>query len=187
MVRTICTAAVDLQSLRSHYSFALCGLIAALLSKASEARPSFKDVLDEPFLQVTIGHVYKGLGPEVYAIQLRDGTRLSPPALASTTSPSPPERTGPFPPPPPRPPQPRPPPSQSSPPSRRTKASTPRPAQPSLARAAAPAAVALARGTEVHVAASILQRSFHRRFPGPAQPQGYSAYLKQRPGHNLER
>jgi len=193
LVRTICTAAVDLQSLRSHYSFALCGLIADLLSKASEARPSFKDVLDTPFLQETIAQVYKGLGPEVYGIQRQDGTRPSPPSVGSKPEPAP--QSFMSPPPPSRPSTPPPPTAQTSPPppTHSSRSPPPQASPPPTAqqprvhpRAAAPA-VPMARGTEAHVAASILQRSFHRRFPSVRQPPGWSAAVNQMQGHNLRR
>jgi NIMA (never in mitosis gene a)-related kinase len=52
LVRTICTAALDLQALRSVYSFDLVGMIAKMMSKASEARSSFKELLATPFVRV---------------------------------------------------------------------------------------------------------------------------------------
>ena len=76
LVRTICTAAVDLHALRSHYrAFALCSLLASLLSKAPAQRPSFKEVLALPCLQPTIdaerarplAHT-RGVRPAVYLL-----------------------------------------------------------------------------------------------------------------------
>ena len=52
LVRTICSAALDLQGLRSHYSFDLLGLLASLMTKAATARPSLKALLATPFMQV---------------------------------------------------------------------------------------------------------------------------------------
>ena len=218
LVRTICNATLDLQSLRSHYSFTLCELIGSLVCKAAEGRPTFKEVLDKPFLQETVQHLYKGLGPEVYAIQRPDGTRTLPPSLsASPQRPSPPG-TGKVPsvPAPATPLAPRPPtllaaakrlsgsfsnllnrrpPPPSLAASPRRQPSPPLAAQPAPKvervgdhwKVTAPTAVPIvARGTEEHVAAAVLQRSFQRMaMRSYKAPQGWSHAMNNRRAHNL--
>ena len=194
LVRAICTAAVDLQSLRTHYSFALCGLLASLLSKAPAQRPSFKEVLALPCLRPTIDAerarplVHTGAHSAVH----REGNAATPAAPAVSSMASPPT---------PPPPAPR---TQASPP-----ADPPRPPSavaPYLANTAAtpaeltahgthpdtqtarrPPDEPTARGTEAHVAAAVLQRSFHRRNPSFRKPMGYSAAIAHHraAGHNL--
>ena len=51
LARTICTKPLDLQSLRTGYSFELCSLIADLVSKESSARPALREVLTMAVVQ----------------------------------------------------------------------------------------------------------------------------------------
>ena len=47
----MCKCRLDLQSLRNSYSFGICHLLAALVSKDSSARPSMREVLGMPLIQ----------------------------------------------------------------------------------------------------------------------------------------
>lgn len=53
LMRVICSKPLDLQALRVHYSFELCGLIASMVSKEAAARPDARDVLASPCARST--------------------------------------------------------------------------------------------------------------------------------------
>lgn len=50
LMRVICKQPLDLQSLRAHYSFELCGLLAAMVTKDSTQRPASREILKNPLL-----------------------------------------------------------------------------------------------------------------------------------------
>ena len=143
LMRVICTTALELQPLRSHYSFDLCGTLASMLNKSSGSRPSCKALLTLPTLQKTKALVDPPpppLSPPTPAKQL---SKLCV-AAAAACLPAAPQL-----------------------PSFRRQQPTGEPVAitPPVSNPSTPRSEDVAHGTDAHAAAAKLQRSFHRKHP----------------------
>ena len=180
LVRTICTATLDLQALRAHYSFDLCGLLAPMMTKASDGRPSLRALLAMPFMQSAAQSMELMHLPHLPQLSHPSQMQSPPPQVPSEVPSHMPQMAqlrshrhleiGEAP--------------VEQPPAlvlRERAPSTRVPPAGQVNRIGA-------HGTEAHAAAAVLQRSFYNRsfrFNRRAAPAGYSAALRAQPGHNL--
>jgi len=175
LMRLICSGSLNLATLRKHYSEDLCALLAALLCKQPQQRPSFRRLLQLPLIRRTLAK----LNPEQSLPATPPLTPPTSPPLSPVVEPDDATATGDAPPAasPPSPPLPTyvaPPPRPLNAAAAAAKhvnifeeltrpggygapASNPFNARGPLAKAQ----VARAHGADVHAAAMAVQRSFH--------------------------
>lgn len=201
LMRLVCSGSLDVTPLRRHYSDDLVALLAAMLCKQPQHRPSFRKVLQFPIIQRTLRRLYPETTPPISPVSTPPLSPVSDPEEATATGDSQPQ------------------PSAASPTAAYAApppafAMPPRPARVSAAAAAAkhvniyeeltrpgrnyapganpfnarsppPAKARFARpyGVDAHAAALAVQRSFHarRRAQAPMRAAGMPSRPPARP------